>query len=86
MDELVRVARDPTGSLVVGRHLPGRGAWLCRGSAACVDRAIAKRAFDRAFRARLEDRQVDRDRLVTWLSAGAGEDGARRLGPADVRG
>jgi predicted RNA-binding protein YlxR (DUF448 family) len=27
--ELVRVARRPDGSLAVGRHEPGRGAWLC---------------------------------------------------------
>ena len=35
-DELVRVARRPDGSLAVGRHEPGRGAWLC---AAAVDAA-----------------------------------------------
>ena len=39
-DGLVRVVRDDGGrSLAVGRTLPGRGAWLCRGSPGCVDQA-----------------------------------------------
>ena len=29
----------------------GRGAWLCRGSAACVEEACRRRALDRALRA-----------------------------------
>ena len=68
MEELARVARGPAGSLVVDRTLPGRGAWLCRGSVACMDRAIAKRAFDRALRVRLSEGQIDRDGLVAGLS------------------
>lgn len=71
MDELVRVARDATGSLVVERRLPGRGAWLCLGSPACLDRAIARRAFDRALRTHLGEGQVDRDRLVAGVMRGA---------------
>lgn len=54
---LVRVARDGEGQLRLGRHLPGRGAWLCAlpGTAipaeACVDQAVRRHAFGRAFRA-----------------------------------
>jgi predicted RNA-binding protein YlxR (DUF448 family) len=81
MDELVRVVRDRTGRLALGRDRPGRGAWLCRGSSACVDRAIRRRAFDRAFRVRLEDRQVDRDRLVAGASPASGKGGGSE-GPA----
>jgi predicted RNA-binding protein YlxR (DUF448 family) len=82
MDELARVARDADGALVVDRECPGRGAWLCRGSPACVDRAIRRRAFDRAFRARLEDAQVDRDRLlVGTLSAGRVGQGSEGSAP-----
>jgi predicted RNA-binding protein YlxR (DUF448 family) len=46
------VHRD--GRLEVGRTLPGRGAWLCAGSPACVDLAEKRKAFDRAFRAPVE--------------------------------
>jgi predicted RNA-binding protein YlxR (DUF448 family) len=47
------------GSLALGRTLPGRGAWLCRGSVACVDQAQKRRAFDRAFRVGVSTRAVD---------------------------
>ncbi|HEX2040604.1 MAG TPA: YlxR family protein [Acidimicrobiales bacterium] len=49
-DELLRVVRTPDGALVVGRTLPGRGAWLCEGSPACVRTAEKRRAFGRALR------------------------------------
>jgi predicted RNA-binding protein YlxR (DUF448 family) len=82
MDELVRVARDERGRLVLGRDRPGRGAWLCRSSAACVDRAIERRAFNRAFRVRLQEAQVDRDRLVAGSAPasarGGGSEGSAR--------
>jgi predicted RNA-binding protein YlxR (DUF448 family) len=47
---LVRVARRPDGRLAVGRAEPGRGAWLCAGSASCFDAAVRRRAFSRALR------------------------------------
>jgi predicted RNA-binding protein YlxR (DUF448 family) len=47
---LVRVARRLDGSLAVGRGEPGRGAWLCAGSAACFEAAVRRRAFGRALR------------------------------------
>ncbi|WP_426573153.1 YlxR family protein [Aquihabitans sp. McL0605] len=50
-DELVRVARTGDGSLAVGRTLPGRGAWLCRGSSSCLDLAGGRGGFARSFRA-----------------------------------
>lgn len=53
-DELVRVVRTADGALCVGRSLPGRGAWLCTGSTACVDLADHRKAFARAFRAPVE--------------------------------
>ena len=52
-EELVRVVRMEDGSLGIGRTLPGRGAWLCAGSASCFDLALRRKAFDRAFRAPL---------------------------------
>ncbi|MGH9079081.1 MAG: YlxR family protein [Acidimicrobiales bacterium] len=86
MDELLRVARDAEGRLTAGRDAPGRGAWLCRDSSACVDRAIHRRAFDRAFRVRLEDGQVDRERLAAAVRQAGGKGGARRTRLDDVRG
>lgn len=41
---------EAAGSLVVSRTAPGRGAWLCRGSAQCVDLAVRRDAFSRALR------------------------------------
>ncbi|MBA3266985.1 MAG: YlxR family protein [Acidimicrobiia bacterium] len=49
-DQLIRVVARPGGELALGRHLPGRGAWLCAGSAACIDAADRRRAFSRALR------------------------------------
>ena len=59
-DDLVRVVRLEDGSLASGRALPGRGAWLCRGSVACVDSAGRRQAFPRALRGPVGDRAVDR--------------------------
>jgi predicted RNA-binding protein YlxR (DUF448 family) len=41
------VARD--GRLVAGEGQPGRGAYTCR-RLACFERAVARRAFNRALR------------------------------------
>ncbi|MBV8691132.1 MAG: YlxR family protein [Actinobacteria bacterium] len=49
-DELERVVRTAEGGLALGRHLPGRGAWLCAGSVACIDLAVRRDAFSRALR------------------------------------
>ncbi|MBV8235800.1 MAG: YlxR family protein [Acidimicrobiia bacterium] len=49
-DELVRYVRTPDGMLAEGRTLSGRGAWLCRGSSACVEAAVRRRAFGAALR------------------------------------
>ena len=55
MAELVRVARRATGELVMERSAPGRGAWLCKGcedgvpAEDCLEQAIRRRAFSRAF-------------------------------------
>ncbi len=41
--------------MAVGRAEPGRGAWLCRGSLTCLERAIARRALARALRGEVPD-------------------------------
>lgn len=53
-DELVRVVRTPAGDLAVGRHRPGRGAWVCP-DPACGDQARRRRAWGRALRAPVDD-------------------------------
>ena len=55
--KLVRIVRT-AGGLSVGRSLPGRGAWLCAGSTACVDLAERRKAFSRAFRVPVEGAEV----------------------------
>lgn len=48
--ELVRVVRSPEGEIsldLTGRK-NGRGSYICR-SVTCFDRAMKKKAFDRAF-------------------------------------
>ena len=64
--ELVRVARRPDGSIGVGRSEPGRGAWLCAGSAACFETAVRRRAFARALRGEVASDVLDqlRGKLV----------------------
>jgi predicted RNA-binding protein YlxR (DUF448 family) len=57
--ELVRIARSLGGALVVSRSAPGRGAWLCVGHPACLDRAERRDAFSRAFR-----EPVDKDAVA----------------------
>lgn len=42
-----------------GERHSGRGAYLCR-SQACLERAVARKAFQRAFRASVE---IDKDGL-----------------------
>ncbi|MHB1534269.1 MAG: DUF448 domain-containing protein [Acidimicrobiales bacterium] len=55
-ERLVRAVRTVDGTVVISRHAPGRGAWLCRDGVsddpapACVAAALRRRAFDRAFR------------------------------------
>jgi len=77
-DALVRVARRPDGSLTLERSAPGRGAWLCRGSVACLDEAVRRHGFERAFRAAVPGDEVRRVRAQLVQAWG-------RLAP-DVRG
>jgi len=51
----VRIVRSDDGSLAVGRTLPGRGAWLCADTPSCLDLALRRKAFGRAFRAPISD-------------------------------
>ncbi len=59
-DELLRVVVVESGEIRIGRHLPGRGAWICRGSEQCVDQALRKGGFARALRTRLDGGEGDR--------------------------
>ncbi|HEV2758913.1 MAG TPA: YlxR family protein [Acidimicrobiales bacterium] len=63
-DQLVRVVAEPGGGLAVGRTRPGRGAWVCAGSPACVDAAERRKAFDRALRTTVHGHAVDEVRTT----------------------
>ncbi len=52
---MVRMARGADGTVRVGRHEPGRGAWLCAGVVQCFDEAVRRRAVQRALRTELSD-------------------------------
>ncbi|MFZ4585960.1 MAG: YlxR family protein [Acidimicrobiia bacterium] len=45
-----RVAAAQDGSVGFGPGAPGRGAWLCDGSAACFEAATKRGALARALR------------------------------------
>jgi predicted RNA-binding protein YlxR (DUF448 family) len=69
VDRLVRVVRLGGGSLAVGREGAGRGAWLCRDSPGCIDKAVRKKAFGRALRGRVEPCQVEAIRVELGSSS-----------------
>jgi predicted RNA-binding protein YlxR (DUF448 family) len=73
------VVRTGAGSLALGRELPGRGAWLCRESPACVDQSTKRRAFGRALRGPVDDGEVGR--LSDVLSSGRQSTGGPPEGP-----
>jgi uncharacterized protein len=58
--------------VVAGKRHGGRGAYLCRRQA-CLERALARKAFQRAFRASVE---VDRDVLNDAMIKGEGPVGS----------
>jgi predicted RNA-binding protein YlxR (DUF448 family) len=58
---MVRCVIGPDGP-VVGRSAPGRGAWVC--SAACVDTAVRKGGFARAWRRSLSQEQLGALRIA----------------------
>jgi predicted RNA-binding protein YlxR (DUF448 family) len=71
----VRVTRSPSAGIVVGGPSEGRGAWLCRLDAAttnvdpeCLDTALARRAFARAWRTELDEH--DHYAIRTGLTGG----------------
>ena len=47
---LVRYALTANGSPVVSRTAAGRGAWLCAGGETCLQQAIKRRGFERAWK------------------------------------
>jgi predicted RNA-binding protein YlxR (DUF448 family) len=76
--ELVRVVRTEDGGLAVGRSLPGRGAWLCAGSASCVEKAAPR--LSRALRGDVRAGAVER--LRAMLPEGDSPGVSRHVTPA----
>ena len=81
---MVRCVLGPDGP-AVSRTAPGRGAWVC--NAECVRTAIARRAFDRAWRQRVPEGVLDALRIafegviteVEQLPAAVGTDPVRTV-------
>lgn len=65
-----RLARTPEGGVEVGRSVPGRGAWLCRGSPRCFEVAARRGRLARALRTALGDGEIARLRATLY-----GDDG-----------
>ena len=78
---LVRVARRPDGSVAVGRAEPGRGAWLCAGSAACFESAVKRKALERALRCEVPGHELAwlRGRLLSEGVSTSGGPMGRKL-------
>ncbi|MBV8162103.1 MAG: YlxR family protein [Acidimicrobiia bacterium] len=57
---LDRYVRTGDGLLAEGRTLSGRGAWLCRGSAACIEAAVRRKTFGRALRGDIRPEAIER--------------------------
>jgi predicted RNA-binding protein YlxR (DUF448 family) len=53
--DLVRVAAGP-GGVAVGRHLAGRGAWLC--GPACLEQSLRRKALPRALRTTITEPEL----------------------------
>ncbi|MEY4175138.1 MAG: hypothetical protein RI900_2303 [Actinomycetota bacterium] len=53
--DLVRIADSPSG-VQVARSAPGRGAWVCSGQ--CLQLAVRRKAFDRAWRRTVRTEEV----------------------------
>ena len=76
-DGLVRLTVVDRGDgrrlvVVAGKDHSGRGAYLCRREP-CLERALVRKAFQRAFRASVE---VDRDLLNDAIDKGEGPTGS----------
>lgn len=48
----------------------GRGAWVCRGEVACVERALAGNLLERALRAPIPRGELDRVRALLLEDSG----------------
>jgi N utilization substance protein A len=62
-DQLIRIVRLPGGALSVDRHGAGRGAWLCRESPGCLDEAVRRHGFQRAFGASIDPENLQQLRV-----------------------
>lgn len=82
---LMRITRSADGFAVDGAS-SGRGAWLCRGADSkfveprCLETAIAKRSFARAWKGAVSaaEHQAIRDRVPIPSDAGEEETGQPR--------
>ena len=71
-DELLRIVRTSDG-VVAGGPSAGRGAWLCRrgrrADPGCVEAAIRRGAFQRAWRSPVDADAIDALRTVAMAGS-----------------
>ena len=54
----MRIVRRDDGTVEAGRARPGRGAWLCADSPACLQRAARRGVLPRALRGSVDADEV----------------------------
>jgi predicted RNA-binding protein YlxR (DUF448 family) len=81
VDLLVRCGFDQDAGVMVTGASPGRGAWLCRGSKTCLERAIKKNRFATAFRTTIPPEAVGG---ITKAFASVGSDARESMSPDDM--
>ena len=62
--DLTRYVRSSDGDVRASRTAAGRGAWICRESQKCLEKAFSSRGFDRALATRSANRSTTRNRLT----------------------
>ena len=77
----MRITATDDGELLVGRRLPGRGAWVCP-IETCVAMARRRKAFARALRHSLADGADDR--FVAWFAGISGGTTTQTLDAVDA--
>jgi predicted RNA-binding protein YlxR (DUF448 family) len=68
--ELLRVVRTPEGAVIIDRtgRKNGRGAYICMGGAACLEKAVKTKMLERSLEIAIEPEVYER--LREELAAG----------------
>jgi predicted RNA-binding protein YlxR (DUF448 family) len=70
---MVRIVVDAAEMVEMSLMSKGRGAWLCANSPRCIDLALKRRAFERAFKRELDESSLQALRAESARQAEAAE-------------